>query len=377
MITLNKKMNIYLDHNATSPTRPEAIEAMYEMMKLGGNPSSVHSHGRMARQKLDKARMQVATFVGARAKDVIFTSGGTEANNIALRSSGAKRLIILQSEHDSIKAASVDFYGEVVTLPVDQNGLVIIEDLIEALVDKGEGTLVSIMLANNETGVIHPIKELSKLVHSFGAKIHTDAVQAAGKIPFSFEDLGVDLLSISSHKITGPQGVGALVLKHNIFLKPLMVGGGQEEGRRPGTENLPGIVGFGIAAKLASEDLLKYKKIQLMRDKLVKKIITLSPSSRVFGLDTERLPNTLSITMPGIIGETQVMAFDLEGISVSAGSACTSGKVKASHVLLSMLDGEEAGEAIRVSMGKDTTQEEINQFYDTWKSIFIRTHNNR
>ena len=377
MMTQKSEKHIYLDYNATSPTRSEAIEAVYEMMKLGGNPSSVHSHGRVARQKLEIARLQVGAFIDSRAADVVFTSGGTEANNIAIRGSGANRLITLQSEHDSTKAASVAFNGEVLTLPVDENGLMKNADLKNALEGKGEGTLVSIMLANNETGVIHDIKKITKITHSFGARMHTDAVQAASKIPVSFKDLDVDLMSISSHKISGPQGVGALILKPGVPLNPLMVGGGQEGGRRTGTENLPGIVGFGVAANLASTNINRYEILQIMRDKLEQQIMELSPSSIVFGRGAPRLPNTLSISMPGITGETQVMAFDLAGISVSAGSACTSGKTKASHVILAMLDREEAGEAIRISMGMHTVQEDLDSFFETWKTIFDRTTKSR
>ncbi|WP_445681414.1 cysteine desulfurase family protein [Radicibacter daui] len=360
----------YLDHNATSPLRPEAREAMLAAMDIVGNPSSVHGAGRAARQKVETARAAVADLVGAAPDEVIFTGGATEANNIALRGLGVERVLVSAIEHDSVLAA----VPEATRIPVDGAGVVDLAALAALLAAGPANTLVSVMLANNETGVIQPMGEIAKLCVRHGALLHCDAVQAAGKLPLRKAVLGADLLSLSAHKFGGPQGVGALVVPAALPVTPLAFGGGQERRRRPGTENVPAIVGFGAAARLAAEGLEDYAlRLAALRDEAEVRLRELAPDAVVFAAGAARAPGTLSIAMPGVDSQTQLMALDLAGVCVSAGSACSSGKVTASHVLMAMgMPVEVAGSAIRISFGWNSTNEDVEALVAAWGALYRR-----
>lgn len=348
----------YLDHNATSPMRPAALDAVVEALRMGGNPSSVHRPGRAARARLDLARRQVAGLVGALPAEVVFTSGGTEANNMALRGCGRRRVLVSAIEHESVLKAVPDAER----IAVDGNGVVDLAGLERSLA--GEPALVSVMLANNETGVIQPVAQVVRLARAAGALVHCDAVQAAGKVPVDLHGLGVDYLSLSAHKLGGPAGVGALMVRAGAPFAADRLGGGQESYRRAGTENVAGIAGFGAAAE-ASRDGLD----AALRDRLEASL----PMARVHGAGAARLPNTSCLSMPGVKAETQVMALDLAGIAVSAGSACSSGKVTRSAVLSAM--GVEPGlaeAAIRISCGWNTVFGDIERLIAAWQELYIR-----
>jgi cysteine desulfurase len=360
---------VYLDHNATTPIRPESLQAVVQAMELVGNSSSVHRFGRLARRQVEDAREAVAALAGTSAGRVIFTSGGTEANNLALRGTGRERLLVAAGEHDSVLQAA----PEAERIPLTGDGRVDPDELTRRLAADPRPALVSVMLANNETGVIQPIQEIAARAHRAGALVHCDAVQAAGKIPLDMAALGVDLMSLSAHKLGGPQGVGALLAAETVALRPLLRGGGQERSRRAGTENLPGIAGFGAAALGAAAELADYSQVAALRDDLERQIIARAPSARVFGAEAPRLANTSCLTMPGVGAETQVMALDLAGVAVSAGSACSSGKVRPSHVLAAMGVAEpESGWAIRVSLGRDSLAEDIEAFLEAWTALYTR-----
>lgn len=364
-----KGATAYLDHNATTPVLPAVIDAMAEAMREGGNPSSVHLSGRAAHRRLEDARAAIASRAGCRPAEVIFTSGGTEANNLALTGLPRRRLLWAATEHDSIRAVAETWPGDAVMIPVDGRGLIRM-DLLESELAAGAGAIVAVMLANNETGVIQDIPEIARLVHAHHGHLHVDAVQAFGKVTVHFGALQADSMSLSAHKIGGPQGVGALVLRDDIALTPQIRGGGQELRRRAGTENLPGIVGFGRAAELM--DLDAYAAIGALRDGLEARIMTDVPDAVIFGRDAPRLPNTLCVAVPGGSSETQVMALDLAGVAVSAGSACSSGKVRQSHVLAAMGAGDLASAAIRVSLGRDTSAADLDRFLHAWTAFHAR-----
>ena len=349
----------YLDHNATSPMRPAALDAMVEALRAGGNPSSVHKPGRAARGRLDKARRQVAGLVGALPAEVVFTSGGTEANNMALRGCGRQRVLVSAIEHESVLKAA----PEAQRLAVDRNGVVDLGMLERALV--GVPALVSVMLANNETGVIQPLVEVVRLARAAGALVHCDAVQAAGKVAVDLHGLGVDYLSLSAHKLGGPTGVGALVVRQGAPFAADRLGGGQESYRRAGTENVAGIVGFGAAAEASRDGL----DVAALRDRIEASL----PMAQVHGARALRLPNTSCLSMPGVSAETQVMALDLAGIGVSAGSACSSGKVTRSAVLAAMgVEPAISDAAIRISCGWSTDFEDIDRLIAAWRDLYIR-----
>jgi len=348
----------YLDHNATSPIRPAALDAVVEALQTGGNPSSVHKSGRAARSRIDRARRQVAALVGALPAEIVFTSGGTEANNMALRGTDRKRVLVSAIEHESVLKAVPDAER----IPVDGNGVVDLASLDRMLA--GEPALVSVMAANNETGVIQPIAEVVQLARAAGALVHCDAVQAAGKVPVDLHGLGVDYLSLSAHKLGGPTGVGALVVRSGAPFATNRVGGGQESWRRAGTENVAGIAGFGAAAEASLGGL----DTAALRDRL-----EASLPGKVYGAGAPRLPNTTCISMPGVKAETQVMALDLAGVAVSAGSACSSGKVTRSAVLTAMGVGPaDAETAIRISCGWNTVLEDIDRLIAAWQRLYIR-----
>ena len=333
--------------------RPQVVDAMTEAMLLAGNASSVHAFGRRHRAYIEDARAEVAALVGVRAGQVVFTSGGTEANNLALGASAGNPVFVSAIEHDSILKTDAD----AVRLPVDSDGVVDLSALRNAL--PPNGALVSVMLANNETGVVQPLAEIVEIAAAAGAIVHTDAVQAAGRIVFDVRSLGVAMATLSAHKLGGPQGVGALILGAEIPVAAQIRGGGQERGRRAGTENMAGIVGFGVAAQLARLNLAEYRAIADLRDTMETQMRQAIPNAVMFGDRVERLPNTSCFAVPGLRSETQIMALDLAGLAVSAGSACSSGKVTSSHVLQAMGVAESLAEcAIRVSFGPENTQDD-------------------
>ncbi len=367
--------SIYLDYNATGILRPEVVETLAEYFAADGNPSSVHHRGRAARGLMEEAREKVAALVNASAANVIFTGSGTEANNQAVRAVGAAAILMSTVEHDSTIAAAYASGAPVFEVLVNRDGLLDLGALKTLLAEAPKPALVTVLMANNETGVIQPIAEIAAIAREFGALVHTDAIQAAGKIPVDFETLGVDLMSLSAHKLNALAGTGALVVKPEVNLNPLIYGGGQERGWRSGTENLAGIVAFGRAAELAIENLENYQKISVLRDFLEAEIKTFCPQTTVFGGAAQRLPNTTNFTMPGVSSDTQAIALDLEGFCVSTGAACSSGKVKASHVLTAMGYGPEvAGCALRVSLGWQTEMADLEAFIEAWKRLYTRTH---
>lgn len=360
-------MPIYLDHNATAPLHPQVREAMLPWLGgVHGNPSSVHRPGREARAALDQARMHVAALVHAEPQQVIFTSGGTEANNLALRGvcHGAPgHLLISGVEHAAIQepadALAQDGWN-VERIPVDGEGRVVLRAL-EDLLARAPVRLVSVMLANNETGVIEDVAAVAECAHRHGALAHSDAVQAAGKMPVDFTALGVNLMTLSAHKLNGPRGVGALLLDRRVDLAPQIRGGGQEQGYRGGTENLAGIVGFGAAAELARRELdARMRHAGALRARLEAGLRGI-PGLRIFSAAAERLCNTMQFAVTGLEGEWLVMQFDKRGIAVSSGSACHSGSGKPSHVLLAMgVEPALARGALRVSFGQDNTEADVD-----------------
>jgi cysteine desulfurase len=348
----------YLDHNATTPLRPEAKAAMLAAMACSGNASSVHAEGRAARTLLDDAREQVARSVGAIAPMGVFTSGGSEANNMALKGAGVERLIVSAIEHPSVLEAAKATGKAVEIIPVDSHGVIDLAALETML--KGPKALVSVMLANNETGVIQPVADVVQLAR--GHLVHTDAVQGLGRLPVNFGLLGVDMMTLSAHKCGGPMGAGALVVRDGLALEPLIHGGGQELRRRAGTENLVALAGFGAAAQMKTN-------LRTLRDRLEAAL----DGAVIFGRDADRLPNTTCFAWPGLSAETLLMSFDLEGVALSSGSACSSGKVTKSHVLAAMgVAPEISGGAIRVSLGWDTSEDHIDHFIAAWRKIASR-----
>ena len=363
--------SIYLDYNATTPLRAEVKAELLDALGEPNNPSSIHSLGRSARRRLEKSRCQIATLINSSPENVIFTSGGTEANNLALRGGQYTDIIVSSIEHEAVLAAAVNAKK----ISVDKNGVVILSELENAIADINGECLVSIMWANNETGVIQPIKEIVEIASKYGARVHSDSVQALGKIPINFKESGLSMMSISAHKIGGPTGIGALVVADGVELKPALVGGGQEKGRRSGTENILGAIGFGKASELVAQNPAENKRIQNLRDLFEAKLSKCVPKVNVLSQNAPRLGNTSAIVMPGVSAETQVMGFDLEGICLSAGAACSSGKVKRSHVVEAMKIGDEpTTNTVRVSLGWGTTELEIDFLIDSWLKIYRRAN---
>jgi cysteine desulfurase len=368
--------DVYLDYNATARVRPEAIAAVSEALEAGGNPSSVHAAGRAARARLEAAREAVARLVAAPASTIVFTSGGTEANALAILSAvqaGSRRLIVSAIEHDSVHETARASGVAVELLPVTADGVADLAWLRGRLSgwDAADGRpFVALMLANNETGVIEPVAEAAEIVRAADGWLHVDAVQAAGKIAVDSRALGADTLSVSAHKLGGPQGVGALTFGPRAQLSRQQHGGGQERGRRGGTENVPGISGFGVASKAAVEELASFAGQAAWRDAVAERLK--AAGAVVLGEAAPRLPNTLCVADPGAAAELQVMSLDLEGVMVSAGAACSSGKVKASPVLEAMGAGELAGCAIRVSGGWASSPEDWNRLAEAWLAAHER-----
>lgn len=360
---------IYLDYNATAPLQPEVKAAMTAVMGMPHNPSSIHSFGREARKLVENARLQLATVLECETKQIMFAGSATEINNHILRGVESMRILVLETEHPSVLKAVPD----AVMLPVDADGVVDLQKAEAVLAEVPRGALVSVMLANNETGVIQPVKQLCDIAHNYGALVHCDAVQAWGRIPVVFTQLGADFMTISSHKVGGPVGAAALVTGPCIPVKPLLKGGGQEGNQRAGTENVVAIVGLGAMAQQIGESLAHMESLREWRDQLESAFKAIAPDMRVMGAGAKRLPNTLNITMPNVSSEIQLMNFDLAGIALSAGSACSSGKVSVSHVLTAMgVDKNTATTAMRVSMGWASTERDLETFAKEWARIYER-----
>ncbi len=377
-------MRTYLDHNATTPLRPQAREAMMAALDMGGNPSSIHAEGRAARALVEKSRKTIADALGVIPAMVVFTGVGTEANNAAIKGAQVDRIIISDVEHSCVLESARATGKPVEIIPVDDNGVIALEILASTLASSHEDTfapsgkaLVSVMLANNETGVIQPVAEVAELTNRFGAIFHTDAVQALGKIPVNFGLLGVDMMTLSAHKVGGPQGVGALIMRDGVTLDKYIHGGGQELGRRGGTENVAGIAGFAAAVEAALEDLdgnaKKESNPRYLRDLFESKLQEVCPEIVIFGQSVERLPNTSYISFKGLKAQTTLINLDLEGIAVSTGSACSSGKVTGSRVLASMGVSDDLRDcALRVSFGWTSTERDVEKFIEIWQQLVMR-----
>lgn len=359
----------YLDHNATTPIRPEAIAAVRHVLDLVGNPSSVHRHGRVLRRLVERAREQIAALVGAVPGEVVFTSGGTEANALAIRGCGRERVLVSAVEHASVLGA----VAGAERIPVDVDGVVDLAALAAMLATDPHPALVSVMLVNNETGVVQPVEEVVRIARAHGALVHCDAIQAAGKIAVEVGSLDVDLLSLSGHKLGGPAGCGALIVRGGVTLTPLLRGGGQEGGRRAGTENVPGIAGFGAAAEAAAGQLGYAGELAILRDRIERRLREIAPEAQILGAGAPRVANTSCIATPGMAAETQVIALDLAGVAVSAGAACSSGTITASHVPAAMgVDDAVAGSAIRISLGWTSREHDVDRFLDAWQALYRR-----
>jgi cysteine desulfurase len=368
---------VYLDWNATTPLRPEARQAMAAAWEVAGNPSSVHAEGRQARRLVEDARAAVAAAVSARRQDVVFSSGGTEANALALtpglrRAGGeaVRRLLVSAIEHASVLSGGRFAAEAVGAIKVTPSGLVDLDHLRQRL-SEGAPALVSVMLANNETGAIQPVAEIADIVHAAGGLLHVDAIQALGKIPFDINSTKADLITLSAHKVGGPKGVGAVAMAEDVQgLEPLLRGGGQELGRRAGTENVAGIAAFGAAVRAAMAALPgDAERLQGLRGRLEGGLKE-TPGMVLFAEDVPRLPNTTLFTVPGLKAETAVIGFDLGGIAVSSGSACSSGKVQPSHVLAAMGYGRELAEgAVRLSLGWSTSKTDIDLALEAWRKL--------
>ena len=376
-------MRIYLDHNATTPVDPLAADAMMRALhNLFGNASSVHYYGQQAKSAIDDARSAVAALISAEPAEVIFTSGGTEADNFAIRGAaealevtGRKHLITAGIEHEAVlntfKALAKRGWRTTV-LPVDATGIVSPDRVREAMTD--DTALVSVMHANNEIGTIQPIAELATIAHSRGALFHTDAVQSAGKIPVNVRTLGVDLLAVSAHKFYGPKGIGALWVKRGVRLSPFLSGGKQERNRRAGTENVPGVIGMGVAATGALKKMdAEAARLAELRDRLEQGILSSVPNTDVNGARQMRVPNTTNISFDRIEAESLLIALDLEGVAVSTGSACSSGTLEPSHVLKAMgLSSHRAQNSIRFSLGESNTEEQIDRVIEILPRIVAK-----
>lgn len=372
---------IYMDHSATTAVREEVFEAMKPyFLEHFGNPSSLYSYGREARKAVEEAREKTAAAIGAEPREIVFTSGGTESDNLAIRGVAralqkkGNHIITSAVEHHAVLDACLALKEEgfdVTVLPVDEHGMVSLSDVEKAITDKT--ILITVMMANNEVGTIQPVAQIGELARSRGIVFHTDAVQAVGKIPVNVNDIKCDLLSISAHKFNGPKGVGALYIRKGTRLKVFTFGGAQERKMRPGTENVPGIVGMGKAIELAVAELDKNAAhMKALRDRLIEGLLKI-PDVRLNGHPTERLPNNVNISVLYVEGESLILSLDLKGIAVSSGSACTSGSLDPSHVLLAMgLDHQTAHGSLRLTLGYENTQEEIDYILQVMPEIVER-----
>lgn len=366
---------VYFDHNSATPIRKEVLESIIELVEKPLNPAATHALGKEAKAIVDKARLSILKSVNA-DKDkhqVIFTSSATEANNLVLKGLQGFKIITTVIEHPSV----FNVVGEG-QISVDENGVIKLDELEEVCKAlNGQKFLVSIMAANNETGAIQQIKQASEIVHKYGGLIHSDAVQALGKMPLDMTNLGLDMLTISSHKIGGDFGAAALIIPKNMQLVPLFQGGGQEGGMRSGTHNTRAIHGFAIACELAVSDVENYKNhVEPIRDYIEQEIVKFSPEVVVFSGKAERLPNTLSITMPNVKSETQLIHFDINGFEVSAGAACSSSRLAIPRVQMCMGYSEDvARTTLRVSIGMSNTMEEAREFVECWKQLYLQVNN--
>ncbi len=367
----------YLDNNATTKPAPEVVAAMVPYLEeFYGNPSSVHRFGQRARQGVDDARAQVASLIGCRDSEILLTAGGTESINTAVRGlllarAPRRRIVTTSVEHSATRELNqnlLDNAAEIVELPVDQNGAIDIDSLRAAVME--DVALVTIMWANNETGVIFPVREIAEICNAARVPFHCDGTQALGKIPVDLAEVGCDALSFASHKFHGPKGVGGLYVRRGLRFKPLMIGGPQERGRRGGTENVPGVVGMGKAAELAREALPQMTRVAALRDRLEREILTRIPDARVNGRTDARLPNTTNIGFTRLEAEAILLLLSERGVCASAGAACSSGSLEPSHVLKAMgIDGRLAHGAIRFSLSRYTTDEEVDRFCDALETL--------
>lgn len=369
----------YLDHNATAPVRPEVIEAVADAMTRDGNSSSVHEEGRRARKAVEDARERLRALVNAPVNGVIFTSGGTEAIHYALHgmvgAGHVRRIFISAIEHAAVPGNAATTGAEVEIVPATATGIIDLEALKECVrsyrEESGDGFMLCLMFANNETGVLQPVREAADIVHEAGGYLFVDAAQAAGKVPVNFVMSGADIMAVTAHKFGGPVGIGALIAGPNLALEPVMRGGGHESNRRAGTHNVPAIAGFGVACDLAVESLARAADIAALRNHM--EYAAIEAGAKIWGASTERLPGTLCLSAEGFPGATQLMSMDLAGIAISAGSACSSGKAKPSHVLTAMgASEEEATSAIRVSLGWNSTAEDSDAFIREWPKAYAR-----
>jgi len=375
------KRKVYFDHNATTPIAPEVWQAMGEAVANFGNPSSIHTFGREAKVALEAAREKVAAFIGAKPSEIIFTSSGTEADNLALcgvasaLSHRGRHILTSQIEHHAVLASAHQLEQQefkITYLAPTRDGVILPEKLSESI--RPDTILVSIMAANNETGTIQPIAELAKIIRERGVLFHTDAVQLAGKRGINVSELTVDLLSLSAHKLYGPKGVGALWVRRGVKINPILVGGGHEQNRRAGTENFVSVIGFAKACELAAVRMeADEKKFNVLNGKLYAGLKENVEDFRINGSLERRLPNTLNISFPGLDGEAIIVGLDMEGIAVASGSACTSGATEPSHVLMALGSSKrEALGSIRVSFGRDNTEEDVDYFLSVLPPIVER-----
>jgi cysteine desulfurase len=362
----------YLDYNASAPLRAEARAAMVASIDTTGNPSSAHAEGRAVRAIVERAREEVAQLVNAKPSEVVFTSGATEANNWVM-AAGWDEICVSAIEHDSVLVPARASGARLASLPVSRSGIVDVEAAMATLArarERSARVLASLMMANNETGVIQPVAEVAAEARRLGAVMHVDAVQAPGRVDIDFAALGAEAMVLSAHKLGGPRGVGALIIRDGVALTPFIKGGGQERRRRGGTENVTGIAGFGAAAAALKREVDAVARISRLRDMLEDGVIRSTPAAVIVGREAPRVGNTACIALPGKPAETLVIKLDLDGIAVSAGAACFSGKVKASHVLEAMgLGLDIAGSAIRVSLGPETSEGDVAAFLAAWEKV--------
>ena len=363
----------YLDYNASAPLRAEARAAMVAALDLVGNPSSVHAEGRRARATVEAARSAVAGLIGARAADVVFTSGATEANATVV-GGGWDTIFLSALEHDSVRSPARKSKARVISVPVSSDGVFNVGAFADLVLTQNitalGRTLVCVQLANNETGVLQPVQAVAAFAKAHGISVHCDAVQAPGRIAVDCTDLGVDYLAVSAHKLGGPKGVGALVCVDGAPLPALIAGGGQERGRRSGTENIAAISGFGAAASAAGRDLRTFATVRVLRDRLEAEVAALTPAAHIMGVAANRIGNTSCLALAGLTAEALVIRLDLAGVAVSAGAACSSGKVGESAALAAMgLAPDVVRSAIRISLGMGTTAEDVDVFLAAWATV--------
>lgn len=360
---------VYLDYNATTPLKPAVRALVCDVLANVGNASSVHGFGRAARKRIEMARAQVAALAGAEATQVIFNGGATEGNNTVLRHFAGQRVLISAIEHPSVRESAC----EAERIPVTRDGIVDLGALEQMLATGPAPALVSVMMVNNEVGTVQPVAEIARMVKDKGALFHCDAVQAAGKMKLDMRRMGIDFMTLSAHKMGGPQGVGALIIGPCGVAPVLMLGGGQEKRQRAGTENVAGIAGMGLAAELAAQDMARYDTVRTLRDYLEAEMKKAAPALFVNGEGAPRSPNTANICLPGVEAQTMLMNLDLEGFAVGSGSACSSGSMKPSPVLMAMgIEDGLARSSLRISLGWDTNAAEIERFLTAWRAMCAR-----